>query len=108
MFTSSLADWKQPITIVLELCQNRTVLGALPSPTTRGIASSTARFMNGSSRYSRSTSRHVSMATPPSLRVLLSQSRQVRPLDPAPRSHEKTGRQEDEAPPLAMEHPPAS
>src|SRR2546428_3638544 len=67
--TSKLADWKHPRTIVFELCQNRTVFGTFPKPTVRGIASSIARFMNGSSRNSTSTSLQVSGKTsilPPS------------------------------------------
>src|SRR6267378_302612 len=58
--TSKFADWKHPRTIVFELCQNRTVFGALPNPTVRGIASSIAKFMNGSSRNSTSTSLQIS------------------------------------------------
>src|SRR5713226_6693665 len=96
------------MTIVLELCQNRTVLGAFPSPTIRGIASSTAKFMNGLSGCSTSTSRHVSMVTPPSLRVLLSQNHQKKPLDLGLPFHGKTDQPTVAAPALAMEHPPTS
>src|SRR5436309_9203908 len=96
------------MTIVLELCQKRIVLGALPSPTILGIASSTAKFMNGLSRYSTSTSRHVSNATPLSPRVLLSQNHPWKPLAPELPSHGRTARPGGEVLLPAMERLPTS